>query len=410
MSSAALIVSRMNFGTVSTPAYETPSPSNVPESPSAPPVEQKKSNHQANIVKIDEIIPHPDPDTTSLELIVIGGYQVVVRKGQFKAGDFAVYIQPDSVVPQTDSFKFLWEQYVGVDGTVPEKRRRITVRKFRGQWSEGLLLPITDFGWDQYGEEIHRFVPQGAGFIFEQMHAGDDVSTLLGITHYVPETDLEAATFGKQSAAPRRKYPKTIKGLWYMLLSKLGFKKAHKNYVQEVSFVLPEYDVEAFKNHANTFTDGELVIITEKIHGSNARFVCIDGEMYTGSRSQWKSADGDNVWTRAVKEIPWIGAWCRNHPGYALYGEVTPTQKGYLYGSEKVQFFLFDILTPEGKWVPKPDFATVGIVPFEGRRRQRPHQAAGRRRPGALRRSLQQGDRTELRGRTLDGAGREEHP
>lgn len=34
-----------------------------------------------------------------------------------------------------------------ISGTerVPEKGRRITVRRFRGQYSEGLLLPLSDF-------------------------------------------------------------------------------------------------------------------------------------------------------------------------------------------------------------------------------------------------------------------------
>src|SRR6267142_7058471 len=103
----------------------------------------KKSNHRANVVQIAEIKPHNNADT--LAIIPVGEYQAVVKKDEFKVGDLAVYIQPDSVVPQTEPFKFIWENYEGLDGVVPEKRRRITVRKFRGEWSEGLLLPISDF-------------------------------------------------------------------------------------------------------------------------------------------------------------------------------------------------------------------------------------------------------------------------
>jgi len=73
------------------------------------PVSIKKSNHQANIVRISELLPHNNSD--NLALVKIGGYQVVVRKDQFKIGDLAVYIQPDSVVPQTEPFRFIWEQY-----------------------------------------------------------------------------------------------------------------------------------------------------------------------------------------------------------------------------------------------------------------------------------------------------------
>jgi len=355
MSSAAIVVlNRRALASVSTPARENPPSSFVPE-----PVEPKKSNHRANIVRIDHILPHPDPDTTNLELIVIGGYQVVVRKGDFFPGALGVYIQPDSVVPQTEPFRFIWEQYIGIDGTVPEKRRRITVRKFRGEWSEGLLLPITDF--PMLGPSLYTNTNRFA--------EGDDVSDLLGITHYDPDAGTESTT-GASTSAPRRKYPKTLKGFFWLVLSKLGFKKARKNFAMEVSFHLPEYDVEAFKNHANTFQNGEDVVITEKIHGSNARFICIDDVMYAGARSQWKSPDSGTIWTRALKEIPWIEDWCRQHPGYALYGEVTPTQKGkgftYDYGSTDVQFFLFDILDPDSKWVPYDQYDSLGLADESG--------------------------------------------
>src|ERR1700722_9493093 len=106
----------------------------------------KKANHQANIFRITEIKEHTNAD--SLEIIPIGEYQVVSRKGQFHVGALGVYIFPDSVVPQTDPFRFIWEPHVKLDGTVSEKRRRITVRKFRKEWSEGLLLPVSDFGFN----------------------------------------------------------------------------------------------------------------------------------------------------------------------------------------------------------------------------------------------------------------------
>ena len=51
----------------------------------------KKANHQANIVRVAEIKPHTNADT--LQIIPIGEYQVVSKKGQFHVGDLAVYIQ-----------------------------------------------------------------------------------------------------------------------------------------------------------------------------------------------------------------------------------------------------------------------------------------------------------------------------
>src|ERR1039458_4854355 len=173
----------------------------------------KKANHQANIVRVGEILPHNNAD--SLEIIPVGEYQIGTRKGQFKVGDLAVYIQPDSVVPQTEAFRFIWGPYfesmksdpcygmksvitdVAVRETiVPEKRRRITVRKFRGEWSEGLLLPISDFA---------------ASFVVYASKAkeGTDVSDLLSITHYDPDEKIILKGEGGTAPKLRKKYPQS---------------------------------------------------------------------------------------------------------------------------------------------------------------------------------------------------------
>lgn len=338
---------------------------------------EKKSNHQANVIRVSEILPHTNAETLEIVPIPPGlAYQVVVKKGQFKVGDLAVYIQPDSVVPQTEPFRFIWEPYLvtpdkcqhtTTDGKstvlesnagqklcircmadlpleVPERRRRITVRKFRKEWSEGLLLPVSDFSGGLQHEPKLAY-----GWIKE----GDDVSDLLGITHYDPDKGTENTT-GENMAAPRRRFPRTFKGWFFFLLHKLGFKKAGQQATEEVSFNVPVYDVEAFKNYRNnSFILGEPVVVTEKIHGSNARFLFFDGRMYAGSRTLWKAAKSNCVWRKALAQNPWIEEWCRAHEGYTLYGEVTPTQKGFDYGCKEgeVKFFVFDILTPEGEWV-----------------------------------------------------------
>src|ERR1035437_8123828 len=117
------------------------------------------STHRVNVVKIEEILPHPNADT--LGIVYIGGYQVVVKKDNFKVGDLALYIQPDTIVPVLPAFAFLWE------GTEPtERRRRVTVRRFRKEWSEGLLMPVSDF-------------PE-----FGQIAEGCDMADLLGSKHY----------------------------------------------------------------------------------------------------------------------------------------------------------------------------------------------------------------------------------
>ena len=326
---------------------------------------EKKLNHQANIVRVTEIKTHTNADT--LEIIPIGEYQVVSKKGQFNIGDLAVFVQPDSVIPPTEPFRFIWGDYAVIptvgtiqNGTqtdffVPEKRRRITVRKFRGEWSEGLLLPVRDFGISDKGAYCDYLETYS-------WKEGADVSDFLKITHYDPDTE---STKGENTNAPklRKKYPKSLRGWYnYVVRRVRNFFRIGPNTdgsSDNVSLGIPVYDVDALKNYPNTFQEGEEVIVTEKIHGSNARFIFLDGTMYAGSRKLWKSPTSSCIFRKNLKENPWIEEWCRAHEGYVLWGEVTPSQKGFNYGSDKVQFFVFDILNPNGTWV---DITSVNFM------------------------------------------------
>jgi len=297
-----------------------------------------KSNHRVNIVRVPELEKHPNAD--SLSIARIGGYQVVVKTENYKRNTFAVYIQPDSVVPQTETFNFLWADKEFLDGVVPEKYRRITVRRFRKEWSEGLLLPLTDFFTEEERDGL------GLG-------EGDDVAELLGITHYEPPEPAE--NFNGQRKRQYKWPPKSFKGWVYYLLHLIGIdlngpvgganEKGPNN-------PPPVYDVEALKNFKDAFREGENVLVTEKIHGSNARYLFKDGKMYAGSRKLWKSAKSSCIWRKALTQHPWIEEWCRAHEGQTLFGEVVPTQAGFEYGCKdgEAKFFAFDIYTENGQW------------------------------------------------------------
>ncbi len=310
---------------------------------------------EVNVVRIAEVTPHPNAD--KLELTLVGGYQMVIGKGQFKEGDLAVFIQPDSVVPQTEPFRFIWGSYAETDpdyGTkaivVPESRRRVIPRRFRKEWSEGLLMPVTDFP-----DMVRQLI----------LSEGLEVQNYLGITRYVEEFDREN-TKADTSAAPRRKYPKSLRGWFYWTLRKLGFKNAGgRSYKLEVAFDFPIYDVNAYKHARNKFKPGEQVQVTEKIHGCNARYVFVaenpdtvpetgiyPGTFYVGSHEQWKK-DGPNVWWNVARQYPEIEKWCIANPGKVLYAEVGPCQKkgkvNFRYGAEegKTFVFTFDVYDPE---------------------------------------------------------------
>ena len=94
----------------------------------------------ATIRKIDEIRPIEGAD--AIEAAVVGGWVVVIKKGEFRAGDLAVYLEIDSWVPH-EIAPFLSKgqeprEYNGVKG------ERLRTVKLRGTTSQGLLLKLED--------------------------------------------------------------------------------------------------------------------------------------------------------------------------------------------------------------------------------------------------------------------------
>lgn len=340
------------------------------------------ANHRVNVVRINELEKHPNAD--SLSIVRIEGYQIVVKTENWKIGDLGIYIQPDSVVPQIPQFFFLWEdrlkgpdmcqhegsvlEYNGIkhcskcqaniingQTALGEKYRRITVRRFRKEYSEGLLLPLTDFP-----EVVNSvFMPSGS-------LEGMDVSSLIGITHYEPPEDPQQ-TGGDNERAPgsrqNKVWPRSLKGWYYFLIRVLTFGLYDPNgnvggsNTKAPSDFRSIYDVENIKNFRDVLQEGEQVIATEKIHGSNARFTFADGKMYAGSRKLWKAPTSKCIWRKALEQHQWITDWCFQHPGYTLYGEIVPTQKGFNYGCKdgEVKFFVFDVLRPDGSWVQRDE-------------------------------------------------------
>lgn len=88
----------------------------------------------ATIRKIDNIVPIKDAD--AIECAVVGGWNVVVKKDEFKVGELATYFEIDSWMPkELAPFLFEGKEFEGVEGA------RLRTKKLRGVVSQGLLLP-----------------------------------------------------------------------------------------------------------------------------------------------------------------------------------------------------------------------------------------------------------------------------
>lgn len=280
------------------------------------------STHAVNIVEIESVEPHPDAD--ALELTNIGGWQCVIRKGDFKPGDLAVYIEPDYVVPTTrPEFAFLDKKGLG-------RPHRLKAVKLRGAVSYGLLIPIPAslMEWlienDTYKDE------QGVEFHFNLV--GRNVMEPLGIVRYEPAVNSRNGGFSKV-AGPSPAGLMTVK-----------------------------FDLENLQKYHDVFEPGEYVYVTEKLHGANARFLHWEGEDWVGSRNQWSKTPDDGQskswWWTAFERYPGIAEYCRANPGHILYGEVYGDVQELKYGAKpgEVRFAAFAILdATTGTWLDYSD-------------------------------------------------------
>ena len=96
----------------------------------------------ASIQRIWNLEPIPDADR--LELASVEGWKVVVNKGQFYPGELAVYFEIDSFLPIDDRFEFLRKtSYKKTD--IMGEGFKLRTLKLRGVFSQGLLLPVSEF-------------------------------------------------------------------------------------------------------------------------------------------------------------------------------------------------------------------------------------------------------------------------
>lgn len=131
----------------------------------------------------------PIPGADNIECATVDGWNVVVKKGEFKVGDLCVYFEIDSFLPYDDDrYDFL--RKLGsrvIDGF---KGIRLRTVRLRGQLSQGLALPVADFY-----HEIMKQLPE----TIESPTEGLDLTDALGIKKYEPpiEPQLRGQVLGK---------------------------------------------------------------------------------------------------------------------------------------------------------------------------------------------------------------------
>ena len=284
----------------------------------------ENNNSVCYVALIDEIKPIEGAD--AIELAVVGGWNCITKKGEYVAGDKVVVATTDAVIPEELS------DLMGVTNYL-RKGQRVRTVKLRGVYSECLLIPFK------------YLAPKS---LEKNVNPGHDMMEMLGITKYEPPVKQIQLASGKMI-----------------------------RYSENPNFHV-YYKFPNLKNVAGMFTEQDIVQITRKIHGTNARYGIVkksklslfdkvkklfgvkwvDYEFVAGSHNVEKGSDSQgfydtNVWYTIaekydIKEKLWSYIKNRNveiGEGIILYGEIygAGIQKNYDYGLTDIEFAGFDV-------------------------------------------------------------------
>lgn len=163
------------------------------------------------VVVIDDVRPHPNAD--KLEIVKVGGWQIVSGKGNYTTGQTAIHVPPDVMVPRELSDQ--WGVTAYLSWKKDAAKGRVKAVKLRSAPSYGFLAP------NDTNAEI-----------------GTNLAEVLGIEKYE-----EPVPIGMQAGQMAKNHP-----LFHTYT-----------------------DIQNLRNFPDSLNYGDPLIVTEKLHGTNSR-------------------------------------------------------------------------------------------------------------------------------------------
>lgn len=170
----------------------------------------------SKILKINDI-----ENAQNIQQVKIEGWSSIIQKNIHKEGDLILCITTDAVIPEELAIKWSVNSYL-------RKGNRVRTIKLKGVYSECILIPTLDI--PGYSSKLRELID------------GTDCMKILNITKYEPPVIEEKLPNGKKV-----------------------------KYSQNSNFHI-YYKFPNLKNTPKMFTEEDDIVITRKIHGTNARY------------------------------------------------------------------------------------------------------------------------------------------
>jgi len=239
----------------------------------------------ATIQKIKDLQPIAGADR--IERATVLGWHVVVKKGDFQAGDYCVYCEIDSLLPEKPEFEFLR----------PRKFRIKTVR-LRKQISQGIAFPTSIL--DDY-EDV-------------EIKEGADVTDLIGVKKYEPPI------------------PITMSG---------NVKGAFPGFIPKTDEIRIQSMPDVLTRSENR---GKRCYVTEKIDGTSATYYLKDGEFGVCSRNLELRESEKNIHWIAARQYDLAAKLRGLNQNIAIQVEIIgPKIQKNKYALAKPQLMVFNV-------------------------------------------------------------------
>ncbi len=253
-----------------------------------------------SIRKIADIRPIEGAD--AIECVVVDGWTVVAKKGQFQVGELCVYFEIDSVLPIREEFEYLRKAcYIKKDWLPAGEGFRLKTIRLRGQLSQGLVMPIVPL-CDNIDSEL-----------FE----GLDVTYPMGVIKYDPP--LPACLEGQ------------AEGHFPTFIRKTDQERA-QNLTEEIRAA---------------YESKEYFEATIKLDGSSGTFFCKDAVVGVCSRNLHLKINDENKgnsFVRSGTDTGLLAALNSYGKNIAVQGEIMgPGIQGNRENLPQVKLFVFDI-------------------------------------------------------------------
>lgn len=275
------------------------------------------SSIRVPILPITELRQHSNPEVERLEIATVAGWQLCVPKGRYTQGNRVVYFERGTVLPRELADALGVTNYLSEKTDMHgEKRLVVSQIRLKGEPSFGLAIEVPD--------------------AFSSAPDETDLADYFGAVKYEPPIKVSVG-----DALPE--HP-----------------------------LFPKYtDIENMRSYPHVFHEGEQVVATEKIHGTNVRVGAIveNGEivLMAGSRTLRRaepigSYDGNPYWfplsIPSVRHLL-VHAVENGAKQVVLYGETFGSKiQAYDYGTKALGFRAFDLII-DGEWLNSDVFTSM---------------------------------------------------